>query len=177
MPDNTGVASPSDRIRILITGGTFDKEYDEIAGRLFFKDSHLSEMLALGRCELDVELRTLMMIDSLEMTDADRRIILEQCRATPENRIVITHGTDTMDVTARLLADNVGGKTIVLTGAMIPYKFGSSDGLFNLGSALAFVQILPPGVYVAMNGRYFDGRRVYKNRQAGTFEEPGETGG
>ncbi len=160
----------------MITGGTFDKEYDEIGGRLFFKDSHLPEMLALGRCDLDLEIRTLMMIDSLEMTDADRRIILEQCRAAPGNRIVITHGTDTMDVTARLLADKIEGKTIVLTGAMIPYKFGSSDGLFNLGSALAFVQVLPPGVYVAMNGRYFHGRRVYKNRQVGIFEQSAESG-
>ena len=168
--------SQSERIRILITGGTFDKEYDEIAGRLFFKDSHLSEMLALGRCDLDLEIRTLMMIDSLEMTDADRRIIVEQCRAAPGNRIVITHGTDTMEITARLLAEKIEGKTIVLTGAMIPYKFGSSDGLLNLGSALAFVQVLPPGIYVAMNGRYFDGRRVYKNRQAGIFEQSGETG-
>jgi len=155
---------------VLITGGTFDKEYDEIGGRLFFKDSHLPEMLALGRCQLDLEIRTLMMIDSLEMTEADRRIIVEQCRAAPGSRIVITHGTDTMDVTARLLAEEIGGKTIVLTGAMVPYKFGSSDGLFNLGSALAFVQTLPSGVYVAMNGRYFDARRVRKNRQAGIFE-------
>jgi L-asparaginase len=159
-----------ERIRILITGGTFDKEYDEINGRLFFKDSHLPEMLTLGRCKLDVEVRTLMMIDSLEMTDADRWLIVEQCRSTPGNRIVITHGTDTMAETARVLAPAVQGKTIVLTGAMVPYKFGSSDGLFNLGSALAFVQTLEPGVYVAMNGRCFPGARVHKNRQTGIFE-------
>ena len=171
MPDNTGVASPSDRIRILITGGTFDKEYDEIAGRLFFKDSHLPQMLASGRCKLPVEVRTLMMIDSLDMSDADRNIIVEQCRAVPETRIVITHGTDTMAETAATLADRVPGKTIVLTGAMIPYAFGSSDGLFNLGSALAFVQTLPPGVYVAMNGRFFVAGRVHKNTETGIFEE------
>lgn len=162
------------RIRVLITGGTFDKEYDEINGRLFFKDSHVPEMLNLARCKLDLEIRTLMMVDSLEMTDADRSIMVEQCRATPERRIVITHGTDTMEVTARAIAAAVTDKTIVLTGAMIPYKFGSSDGLFNLGSALAFVQTLPPGVYVAMNGRCFDARSVYKNRQTGAFEANGE---
>ena len=161
----------SDRIRILVTGGTFDKEYDEINGRLYFKDSHLAEMLDLGRCKLEVEIRTLMMIDSLEMTDGDREIIIAQCRSVPERRIVITHGTDTMAVTARAVeAAAVDGKTIVLTGAMIPYKFGSSDGLFNLGSALAFAQTLPPGVYVAMNGRHFPAGSVEKNRQTGVFE-------
>ena len=158
-------------IRILITGGTFDKEYDEIQGRLFFKDSHLGEMLTSGRCRLPVKLHTLMMVDSLELTDADRNRILEHCRNTPERRIVITHGTDTMEVTARALASVIPGKTIVLTGAMIPYKFGSSDGLFNLGSALAFVQSLPEGVYVAMNGRCFPAESVKKNRRTGYFED------
>ena len=157
-------------IRIFITGGTFDKEYDELAGRLYFRDSHLPEMLKLGRSNLKVEVRTLMMIDSLEMTDADREIILEQCRNAPEKRIVITHGTDTMVETAQTLAAGIPDKSIVLTGAMVPYKFGSSDGLFNLGSALAFVQTLPAGVYVAMNGRYFPASSVRKNRQTGTFE-------
>jgi L-asparaginase len=158
-------------IRILITGGTFDKEYDEINGRLYFKDSHLPEMLKLGRCRLDVEIRTLMMIDSLEMTDVDRATIVNQCRSAPEQRIVITHGTDTMAETARALEAGVQGKTIVLTGAMVPYKFGSSDGLFNLGSALAFAQTLPSGVYVAMNGRCFSSARVHKNTASGVFEE------
>ncbi len=161
----------NDAIRVLITGGTFDKEYDEIGGRLFFKDSHVPEMLRLGRCKLNLEIRTLMMIDSLEMTDADREIIVDQCLACPEARIVITHGTDTMEITAKLLAERVTGKTVVLTGAMVPYKFGSSDGLFNLGTALALVQILPRGVYVAMNGRYFPAEHVRKNRQTGIFEE------
>jgi L-asparaginase len=170
---NSNVDSSNDRIRVLITGGTFDKTYDEIGGRLFFKDSHLPEMLALGRCKLDLEIRTLMMVDSLEMTDADRNLIVEQCRAAAERRIVITHGTDTMEITARMLAEKVEGKTIVLTGAMIPYKFGSSDGLFNLGSALAFVQTLPAGVYVAMNGRSFPAARVRKNRETGVFESAG----
>ena len=166
------------RIRILVTGGTFDKTYDELTGQLFFNDTHLPEMLLLGRSKLDVEVRTLMMIDSLDMTEADREIIMEQCRATPGSRIVITHGTDTMAETARALADGftrnrLTSKTIVLTGAMIPYKFGSSDGLFNLGSALAFVQTLGPGVYVAMNGRCFPAGRVRKNKQTGIFEEGG----
>ncbi|MGA2737554.1 MAG: asparaginase domain-containing protein [Bryobacteraceae bacterium] len=158
-------------IRIFVTGGTFDKNYNELTGELFFKDSHLPEMLKLGRSNLDVEIRTLMMIDSLRMTDGDRQIILQQCRNAPENRIVITHGTDTMVETAGVLAGGIADKTIVLTGAMIPYKFGSSDGLFNLGSALAFAQTLPQGVYLAMNGRYFAWNAVRKNRQTGMFEE------
>ncbi len=157
------------RIRIFITGGTFDKEYDELTGALFFQDTHLPEMLRLGRCLLPVELRTLMMIDSLEMSDGDRRLITEQCRNARESRVLITHGTDTMVETAAWLAKADLGKTIVLTGAMVPYKFGSSDGLFNLGSALAFVQVLPAGVYVAMNGRCFPWDRVRKDRERGVF--------
>jgi L-asparaginase len=163
-------ADAGERIRILITGGTFDKRYDELRGRLQFKDSHLPEMLELGRSKLAVEIQTLMMVDSLEMSDADRGLIVEQCRAVAESRIVITHGTDTMAVTARLLAEQVPNKTIVLTGAMVPYAFGSSDGLFNLGSALAFVQTLPSGVYVAMNGRCFPAAQVQKNLTSGIFE-------
>lgn len=159
------------QIRIFVTGGTFDKEYNELDGSLFFKDTHLPEMLKLGRSRVEVVIETLMLIDSLEMTDSDRNTILEHCRKTKEDRIVITHGTDTMDLTARALGEKIRNKTIVLTGAMIPYKFGSSDGLFNLGSALAFAQTLPPGVYVAMNGRYFTWDNVKKNRQTGQFEE------
>jgi len=156
-----------------VTGGTFDKEYNELVGTLFFKDTHLLEMLALGRCRVPVAVRTLMMIDSLDMSDSDRRIISEQCREAKEERILITHGTDTMAETARLLGKTVHNKTIVLTGAMIPYKFGSSDGLFNLGSALAFVQTLPHGVYIAMNGRHFHWNNVRKNKTTGEFEELG----
>ena len=158
-------------IRIFITGGTFDKEYNELNGELFFKDSHLPEMLKLGRCKTRVEIRTLMMIDSLGMTDGDRELIAWQCEAAQENKIVITHGTDTMTDTAKILAEKIKNKTIVLTGAMIPYKFGSSDGLFNLGSAMAFVQTLPNGVYIVMNGRYFNWNNVRKNKQTGQFEE------
>ena len=157
-------------VRILVTGGTFDKEYDEIRGELYFKDTHMREILDLGRSKLQVKIRTLMLIDSLEMTDADRRLILENCRAVDEDQIVITHGTDTMTTTAQVLAKADLGKTIVLTGAMIPYKFGSSDGLFNFGGALAFAQALSSGVYIAMNGRVFDWDKVIKNKETGVFE-------
>jgi len=158
-------------IRIFATGGTFDKEYNEITGTLFFKNTHLGDMLARGRCLVAASVETLMMIDSLEMTAADRALILRRCREAPEPRIIITHGTDSMEQTAAVLGEGVAGKTIVLTGAMVPYTFGSSDGMFNLGAALALVQTLPPGVYVAMNGRCFDWRSVRKNRQLGVFEE------
>jgi L-asparaginase len=160
----------AERIRILVTGGTFDKEYNELNGTLFFQHTHVPEMLRLGRCLLEVEAEPLLMIDSLEMTDEHRRRIAERSAAAPETRIVITHGTDTMVETARHLGRTVQGKTIVLTGAMVPYKFGSSDGLFNLGAALALVQTLPAGVYVAMNGRWFCWDRVRKNRDKGVFE-------
>ena len=158
-------------IRVLITGGTFDKEYDEINGRLYFKETHVHEMLRLGRSKVDVDVRTLMMIDSLEMTDIDRDMIVHHCNQCEEENLVITHGTDTMALTASVLAKAVINKTIVLTGAMIPYKFGSSDGFFNLGSALAFTQVLRPGVYVVMNGRYFEAGKVKKNKDTGYFEE------
>jgi len=158
-------------IRILVTGGTFDKEYDEVRGRLFFKDTHVQEMLDKGRSRVPVSIRTLMMIDSLDMTDADRALVVEQCRQSEIDRIVVTHGTDTLVETARAIAAaNLAGKTVVLTGAMIPYAFGSSDGLFNLGSALSFAQVLPPGVYVAMNGQHFRWDDVRKNRDTATFE-------
>jgi L-asparaginase len=160
-------------IQIFVTGGTFDKEYDELRGNLVFKDTHVQEVLRLGRCLQEVDIRTLMMIDSLDMKDEERQIILENCRRCPRDRIVITHGTDSMEVTARLLGESIREKTIVLTGALIPYKFGSSDGLFNLGSALAFAQSLPHGVYVAMNGTCFSWDRVQKNRATGHFEETG----
>ena len=163
-------------IRILVTGGTFDKDYNELTGQLFFKDTHIAEMLRLGRCRVDVTIRTVMMLDSMEITDVDRALIVQNCAQAPEDRIVITHGTDTMTDTAAAIARAISGKTVVLTGAMIPYAFGSSDGLFNLGSALSFVQILPPGIYVAMNGKCFPWDRVRKNRERGEFEEtPGET--
>jgi L-asparaginase len=158
-------------IRILVTGGTFDKQYNELTGALSFKDTHVPEMLRLGRCRVAVAVRTVMMMDSLDMTGADRALIARACRECPEDRIIVTHGTDTMVETAIAIARAVPDKTIVLTGAMVPYAFGSSDGLFNLGSALSFVQALPPGVYVAMNGKCFRWDRVRKNRETGTFED------
>lgn len=161
-----------DFIQVFITGGTFDKEYNFITGELYFKDTHLAQMLQRGRCTLDLDIKTLMMIDSLEMTDADREIIVHNCESTKTNRIIITHGTDTMVDTAKVISEaQIAGKTIVLTGAMIPYAFGnSSDGFFNIGSSLGFVQTLTPGVYISMNGRYFEWDDVKKNRQTGFFE-------
>jgi len=160
-------------IQVFVTGGTFDKEYNYINGALFFKDTHLPEMFSRGRCTVEVDVKTLMMVDSLEMTDADRDIIIHNCRRCTHQRIILTHGTDRMVETARHLAQaGIEDKTIVLTGAMIPYAFGtSSDGFFNLGSALAFVQTLPPGIYVVMNGRYFEWNNVRKNLNTGNFEE------
>lgn len=160
-----------DRVRIFVTGGTFDKEYDELTGELYYKETHIPHMLTLGRCRVHVDVRTLMMIDSREMTAEDRTAIAFNCRKANETMIIITHGTDTMVDTARTIAQEVSNKTVVLTGAMVPYAFGSSDGLFNLGSALAFVQTLSPGVYIVMNGRAFRWDEVGKNKKTGIFEE------
>ncbi len=159
-------------IQVFVTGGTFDKEYNYLTGELYFKDTHLKEMFKRGRCEVDIDIKTLMMVDSLQLREADQEIICYACRNATAGRIILTHGTDRMvDTACRLAEAAIAGKTIVLTGAMIPYAFGmSSDGFFNLGSALAFVQVLPPGVYVVMNGRYFDWDKVRKNRQTGIFE-------
>ncbi|MBS4016524.1 MAG: asparaginase [Candidatus Latescibacteria bacterium] len=158
-------------IRIFTTGGTFDKEYDEIKGRLFFKHTQVPEMLRLGRSRLKIKMSSLMMVDSLEMTQAHRETIIRHCQKTQEERILIIHGTDTMAKTAQVLGKRIRNKTIVLTGAIIPYKFGSSDGLFNLGSSLAFVQTLPHGVYISMNGKWFVWHNVKKNKQTGEFEK------
>lgn len=158
-------------IRIFVTGGTFDKEYNDLDGQLFFKDTHVPEILALGRSRVNADVRTLMMIDSLYMTEDDRESIAQNCLKANEDKILITHGTDTMVETAKVLAKKIRNKTIVLTGAMLPYVFRSSDGLFNLGSALAFVQTLPYGIYIAMNGRYFNWDNARKNKKTGEFEE------
>ena len=158
-------------IKIFVTGGTFDKDYDEKNGRLYFKKTHMNEILALGRSKVEVGIETLMMLDSLDMKEKDRELILKKCAATNEEQIVITHGTDTMTNTAKVLGAKRLKKTIVITGAMIPYKFGTSDGLFNIASALAYVQTMSNGVYIAMNGRVFKYDKVIKNRQTGTFEE------
>jgi L-asparaginase len=160
-------------VRFLVTGGTFDKEYNELTGELFFQETHLPEMLALGRSRVPAEISVLMMIDSLQMVAADREKVAQACLECAEERIVVTHGTDTLVETAKVLAARVPGKTIVLTGAMVPWKFGSSDGLFNLGSALAFAQVLPHGVYVSMNGRWFPWNDVRKNKAKGEFETLG----
>lgn len=157
-------------IRILTTGGTFDKKYNEIDGNLVFRETHLHDMLKLGRCTLDIRISRIMMIDSLDMTEEDRVTIAEKCRESREDRIIITHGTDTMVETAGVVAGLVEGKTVILTGAMSPYSFGNSDGMFNLGSVVSYVQLLPPGVYLAMNGEYFTWDNVRKNKELGRFE-------
>ena len=157
-------------IQVFITGGTFDKEYNEVNGSLFFKETHLHEMLDLGRSKLDLSITTLMMKDSLDFEDSDRHLIAKACNNSIADKILLTHGTDTMTLTATYLAEQCPQKTIVLTGAMVPYKFGSSDGLFNLGSASAFVQVLPIGVYIAMNGKIFEANKVIKNKDKGEFE-------
>lgn len=161
------------KIKIYITGGTFDKEYNELTGELYFNNSHMYELLELGRCKLNVEIETLMMVDSIEMSENQRLSIIEKCINEPLNQIIITHGTDTMVKTAQELANKNLDKTIILTGAMIPVKFGSSDGLFNMGSALSFVQALTSGVYIAMNGQIFSQKNVRKNKKLGIFEEIG----
>ena len=159
-------------IKIFVTGGTFDKDYDEKNGRLYFKKTHMNEILALGRSKVEVGIETLMMLDSLDMKEKDRELILKKCAAVTEEQIVITHGTDTMVNTAEKIAEKIKNKTIVLTGAMIPYAFGSSsDGFFNLGSALSFVQTLKNGIYIAINGQYFDYDKVEKNKLKGYFEK------
>ena len=158
-------------IRILVTGGTFDKEYNELSGQLFFKETHIPEMLALGRSNVAISVETLMMLDSLEITEQGRQHILQRCLDCTESKIIITHGPDTMEETAKTLGPKIGNKTVILTGAMVPYRFGSSDGMFNMGAAVAFAQALPFGVFIAMNGKMFCWDNVTKNRSTGRFEE------
>ena len=158
-------------IKIFATGGTFDKEFNELSGELFFKNTQIYSLLELGRCKLDIKIEPLMLVDSLKMDDAERDYIVQKCTTEKTDKIVITHGTDTMVKTAESIARASSDKTIILTGAMIPIKFGSSDGLFNLGSALSFVQVLDNGVYIAMNGRYFHWNDVKKNKKIGVFEK------
>jgi L-asparaginase len=158
-------------IRILITGGTIDKEYNPLTGELTFSKSHLSNMLNQVRCKIRVVLEEVMLKDSLRMMREDREVILKKCIYCPENKIIVTHGTDTMVETAQVLGNNSKGKTIVLVGAMIPYAFGASDALFNLGCAFSAVQALQQGVYITMNGKVFHWDNVRKNRESGEFEE------
>ena len=157
-------------IKIFATGGTFDKEFNEINGELYFKKTNLFELLELGRSQVDLKIETLMMVDSLQMTNTERQYILEKCKKEKTDKIIITHGTDTMVKTAEFVAKHIKDKIIILTGAMIPIKFGSSDGLFNLGSALSFAQVLDSGVYITMNGQYFYWDNVRKNKKLGIFE-------
>ncbi len=164
-------SAPGHTLRILITGGTLDKEYNPLTGELTFAESHLHNILSQVRCKAKVVLEEVMLKDSLQMVDEDREEILKRCIDRPESKIIVTHGTDTMVETARLLGGRVKGKTIVLVGAMIPYSFGASDALFNLGCAFAAVQALQPGVYVTMNGKIFTWDKVRKNKQSGEFEE------
>ena len=159
------------KIKIFITGGTFDKEYNELTGELYFNYTHMHELLKLGRCKVNVDIETIMMVDSLDMTKTQRNTIVQKCMEEPLKTIIITHGTDTMVKTAYALAENINDKTIILTGAMIPFKFGSSDGLFNMGSALAYAQALNKGIYIAMNGQIFNYQNVKKNTDLGVFEE------
>ena len=165
--------SNKEKIQIFITGGTFDKSYDYINGVLYFKETHLPEMLKRSRCKLNIDFKTLMMIDSLEMGGNEIEQIIEACKNSTSNKIIITHGTDTITKTAKALAKAaLKDKTILLTGAMIPYAFGSSsDGFFNLGCALAYAQTLSPDVYITMQGQYFLWNGVEKNKTLGLFEE------
>ena len=161
----------NDRIRLITTGGTFDKKYDAIRGTLDFKETHLPEILEIVRPNAEVVIENRALIDSLEMTDELRKHIIESCIQSEENLIIITHGTDTMTRTAEMLGRNLPpNKTIILTGAMVPYTISDSDALFNLGSAFTAVQLLKPGVYIVMNAMVFSWDNVHKNKVEGRFE-------
>ncbi|MEZ5652710.1 MAG: asparaginase domain-containing protein [Burkholderiaceae bacterium] len=161
-------------VRILATGGTFDKRYDPVAGQLTFGTTAVADLLATAQARLPVD--ELLQIDSLDMTDTHRALVAEACTRVTEDRLVVVHGTDTMVETAAVLAERVVGKTIVLTGAMVPHSVHESDAAFNLGFALAAAQCLPIGVYVAMHGQWHDWRQVRKNRAIGRFEASRTTG-
>ncbi len=158
-------------VRIIVTGGTFDKEYDALRGELTFRDTHLPEILERVRCTVPIEIEINQLIDSLEMRESNRRAVLEACQAAPEKRIIVTHGTDTMAETARLLGEAGLPKTIVLTGAMVPYAFSGSDAVFNLGCAITASGVLASGVYITMNGRVFRWDAVRKDTEHGIFVE------
>lgn len=160
-------------ICIISTGGTFDKYYDEIKGELTFRESHLPRIIKASRCTLQIQIIPVIAIDSLYMDDSHRAKVAETCLARDEKRIVITHGTDTMVETATVIARANLNKTVVLTGAMVPYALENSDAVFNLGCAITAVQLLPKGVYICMSGKVFAYDKVKKNRQLGIFD--GET--
>ena len=164
-------------LRLLACGGTFDKRYQPLTGELGFTDSQLPAIVERARLTIPTIVETVLQVDSLDMTDTHREQVLAACRAAPEAAIVITHGTDTMAETAAALGPHFGenanaaaGKTVVLTGAMVPYAIAQSDALFNLGFACACAQTLAPGVWIAMNGRVHPWHSVRKNRDAGVFE-------
>ncbi len=158
-------------ILLLLTGGTFDKEYNELTAELGFESTHVDDMLHVSRFTGSAKVKQLLLKDSLDLTQGDRDLIVNVCKTSEESQIVITHGTDTMVETAKsILNAGILNKVIVLTGAMVPYSFGvKSDAMFNLGNALAFVQVLKPGVYIAMNGQYFEADKVQKDKIAGQF--------
>lgn len=162
-------------IRIVITGGTFDKHYDELKGNLTFKDSHLPEILRIVRTTVPFELEINQLIDSLDMQLSNRLSILDSCRRAPEDKIIIIHGTDTIVETARILGEADLGKRIVLTGAMVPYSVSNSDAVFNLGCSFTTVQLSSPGVFIVMNGKVFPWNNVRKNRESGIFEPLAES--
>jgi L-asparaginase len=155
--------------RVIATGGTFDKHYDEISGNLGFTNSSLAAVIGRSRITAPVQLEELPLLDSLDMQDMDRQRILSSCRQAAEQHIVIVHGTDTMRETAEVLGRAGLGKTVVLTGAMIPYEIANSDALFNFGFAFGVAQTLAPDVYVAMNGQVFKWDAVHKDKAAGVF--------
>lgn len=157
------------KIKLFITGGTIDKNYNELTGELDYKETHIERMLEQARCRADLETEELMLVDSLDMTDSQRQEIVQVCNGTNNDRIVITHGTDTIVETAQLLANNVQDKTVVISGSMVPYVFGNSDALFNIGAAITAAQILAPGTYITMNGKVFTWDNVTKNRELGEF--------
>ena len=158
------------KIRLFITGGTIDKVYNQSNGELEFDKTHFPEILSRARLEIDVLIEELLLIDSLDMVDADRELILEKCVKCDERFILITHGTDTMCETARLLGESSIDKTIVLFGSMVPYAVSDSDAFFNFGCALGSLQLLETGVYIAMNGRVLPWNDVEKNRSLGVFQ-------
>ena len=159
-------------IQILITGGTFDKSYNHISGDLFFEKTHIPEMLERSKCRLNVDVKTLMMIDSLEMTQKDIEKIIDECKKTKSSRIVITHGTDTMVQTAQTIKEHTSrDKVVVITGAMLPFSIKESDAMFNLGGAFIAAQTSEPGIWISMNGHIFKSDDVAKNKKKGIFEK------
>ena len=158
-------------IKLLTTGGTIDCEsVDEISKEYSFAESYIPKMVQQSRITVQVDVEHVMSKDSLLMTDVDRELILQKCISCNHDKIIITHGTDTLAETAVYLGEKVKNKTIVLVGAIIPYNKESSDALFNLGTAVASVQLLPYGVYISMNGRVFTWNNVKKNKELGIFE-------